>query len=474
MVNQAVMSLNEYKPSVVNPWDKRKVMHLLRRTGFGGNPELVNQFLSYGPTAAVNLVVLQAKSTASYAEPSWANTTLSPTATQAERDAYNAARAGWLNEFRVNLARQVIEKGLFGKLTMFWHDHFVTELRAYNNTPQFAYRYIQVIQDNLWNDFKTMTHTMGLTPAMLIYLNGNLNQRTSPNENYARELLELFTLGEGNGYVQNDIVQLAKALTGFTVNNNTFQVSFVATRHDSGQKTIFGKTAAYNYDTAIQLLFAEKSDLIARHICRKLYAYFVHPNPPESIVTQLAAIYKENNFRIEQVLLTLFKSEHFFDQDLIGAMISSPFELMGTMMNLVDAPRNLADIQNLINVTTQFQQNLLNPPNVAGWPGHRSWLDSNLLPTRWNATSQLVSRYASQILAFAKKLPQANDPYALAKEIAGYLIQVPVSEADQKLYGDVLLGGIPYYEWNVNSNGASSRLQALFNYLLLLPEYQLQ
>jgi len=307
MVNQAVMSLNEYKPSVANPWDKRKVMHLLRRTGFGGNPELVNQFLSYGPTAAVNLVVLQAKSTASYAEPSWANTTLSPTATQAERDAYNAARAGWLNEFRVNLARQVIEKGLFGKLTMFWHDHFVTELRAYGNTPQFAYRYIRVIQDNLWNDFKTMTHTMGLPPAMLIYLNGNLNQRTSPNENYARELLELFTLGEGNGYVQNDIVQLAKALTGFTVNNNTFQVSFVATRHDSGQKTIFGKTAAYNYDTAILLLFAEKSDLIARHICRKLYAYFVHPNPPESIVTQLAAIYKENNFRIEQVLLTLFK-----------------------------------------------------------------------------------------------------------------------------------------------------------------------
>jgi uncharacterized protein (DUF1800 family) len=179
------------------------------------------------------------------------------------------------------------------KLALFWHNHFVTRNEDYG-CPSYLYQYHKLLQQYALGNFKTFVKEIGKTPAMLVFLNGVQNTRFNPNENYARELYELFTLGRDNGYTQQDIVQTAKALTGWnSLENNQYcgRINFFPALHDPAQKTIFGKTNTYNYDTLHDLLFAERAVQISEYICGKLYRYFVSPQVDEVIVSELATIF---------------------------------------------------------------------------------------------------------------------------------------------------------------------------------------
>jgi len=467
-------SLEPFVPTSDMPWGRRRILHLTRRLGLTPTPGTLNFLSGYSPSAAVDHLFNLAVNATKIAEPSWSNIGAPPpTATDQERQAYNQQRNIWTNEFRNTLSRHILDSGLNGKMTVFWHNHFVTEFTDYGNNPQFAWRYIKAIQDHQFGDFKQLTLAIGLTPAMLLYLNGNQNQRVSPNENYARELLELFTLGEGIGYTQNDIEEMARALTGYQVNAQTITVTFNQNRFDNNPKTIFGKTGNYNYTTAHDLLFNERNELIARHISREVYNYFVYPNAPEDVVDQLAQVFLSSGMQIEPMLKTLFKSRHFFDDALIGSMVSSPVEHFGNFLSMLEVPRNNPDLRNLFNYSSQTGQFLLQPPDVSGWRGHRNWLDTSTLPTRWNLMQQYVNQYRTQLLEFAKRMPNPNNAYQLARDIAEWMIAVPLSDDEYTTLGNVLLGGSPSYEWNINSDGASSRVQALVSYIVLMPEFQL-
>ena len=148
---------------------------------------------------------------------------------------------------------------------------------------------------------------------MLMYLNGYENRNNAPNENYARELYELFTLGEGNGYTQDDITETARALTGYNNRQDGGPIYFNPNRFDNGEKTIFGRKGNWNYDDVINILFEEKSDLISKFIVRKLYKHFVSPDVNEAIVDELALYFINNNFELEPLYRKLFKSEHFIN-----------------------------------------------------------------------------------------------------------------------------------------------------------------
>ncbi len=467
-------SLAPYVPSTSAPWNRRRVLHLLRRTGFSGTYATVDQMIRIGPASAVQFMMDVATNISPIAEPSWV--VLGgpyPGWTSAQISAEQAERAARVVEFRNNLALHVLGTGLHGKLTLFWHSHFATEYDGYFRRPQFSYRYIKVIQDHLLGDFKQMTYDMGLTPAMLSYLNGNLNQRTAPNENYGRELLELYTLGEGNGYTQNDIVELAKALTGYTLSYSYLWVKFDANRFDNWNKTIFGTWDNFNYSTALDHLFNVKRELIARFICRKLYRFFVHSRPNEEVVEGMAQIFLANGFRIEPVLRTLFASQHFFDDELIGSMISSPYELLGNFMTMLNVPRNHTESAQFLRHTVTLGQNILQPPGVAGWPGHREWLNTSLLPNRWNSMNAFLVRHTNRILAFAKSLPDNQNPDLLVRHLTDFIFAVPLTEAGYAELTAVMLSGTPAYEWNINDPGAPSRIMGLISHMVSMPEFQL-
>jgi uncharacterized protein (DUF1800 family) len=293
-------------------------------------------------------------------------------------------------EWAVAYANGLLTNNLRDRLSFFWSNHFVTELDVYD-CNSFLYYYINCLQRNAIGNFKTFVSEIGLTSAMLYYLDGVYNNGNNPNENYARELYELFSLGEGNGYTEQDIIETAKALTGYVERGEIGceQVAFDPTKFDAGPKTILGQTGNWNYDDVIDILFQERPNEIAGFICQKLYEFFVHPDSDDdagnaqTIITGMANTMVTNNFEIAPVLSQLFKSQHFFDDEAIGVIIKSPFDIYLNLINETNFAYNDNIILNVIDTTRMLSQELFDPIDVAGWQRDRSWINTNFIIGRW-------------------------------------------------------------------------------------------
>jgi uncharacterized protein (DUF1800 family) len=313
---------------------------------------------------------------------------------------------------------------------------------------------------------------------MLIYLNGFENRVGQPNENYARELLELFTMGitgpDGDpNYTQSDIEELSRALTGWGIDYyGTQEAVFVPFWHDTGEKTIFGQTGAWGYDDIVPLLFGQRADEIAHFVCSKIYQALVYDVPNPSVVAEMAALFVAEDFQIEPVVRTLLRSTHFFDDDVIGARIKSPLDHGLALYRESGYPEH-PDVYTYLNFRmAQAGQELFNPPNVAGWPGYHAWIDTQALPVRWLYARQFLYFFPG-MQALALSMPNPYDVHALAADLAAFFLGVPVSDDDLTTFTELLLNGIPDYEWNPSADGAEVRLRGLVDHLLGLPEYQL-
>jgi len=466
--------LAPYIPSPATPWNRQRAAHLLRRTTFGAPLAAIEDALNRGPEATVDAILSACVARTPIAKPTWAETGgPAPGSTDAQIAAERAQRAQWTTEFRTSLSTHILTGGLHGRLTLFWHSHFATEYTDYFLRPQFAYRYIDLIQRHAIGDFKTLTHDMGLNPAMLLYLNGNLNTLTAPNENYARELLELYTLGEGNGYTQRDIEELARALTGYTVDIPNLKVNYVNARFDNWYKTIFGTWENFTYSSAIEHLFTVRRELIARHVCRKLYTHFVHATADEAVVGAMAELFLQSGWRVEPVLRALFKSAHFHEETRIGAMIPSPVVLFGAFLHNLNAPITSTAANLVYSHSRTLGHELLQPPNVAGWPGHRAWLDTSLLPTRWTSLQTFLTTFNVQLSRLVMAMPERDDAHALAPALADLMLAVPLPEAERNALGDLLLAGMPAYEWDITDFSSYAKVVAFMTHLISLPEFQL-
>ncbi len=466
--------LAPYIPSPERPWNRRRAAHLLRRTGFGAPVAAIEDALAKGPAPTVDAIIDACVAQAPIPKPSWAEIGGPYSGwTAAQVSEYLAQRGVWATEFRTSLTQQLLTTGLHGRLTLFWHSHFTTEYSDYFLRPQFAYRYIDLIQRFAIGDVKKLTHDMGLNPAMLLYLNGSQNTRTAPNENYARELLELHTLGEGNGYTQKDIEELARAFTGYTVDIPNLKVVYVNSKFDNWYKTVFGLWENFNYSMAHDHVFTARRDLVARHISGRLYSHFVHAVPDPEVVDAMAVRLIEARWNVEPVLRDLFKSEHFFEDPRIGAMIQSPFVLLGSFANNLGIPVTPSVAAQVVTHAKTLGQDLLQPPNVAGWPGHRAWLDTSLLPSRWNSLQTLFTTFAKPLYDAVIAMPEHRDPYALAAALAERVLPVPLDTQHTIGLGDILLSGMPAYEWDLGAFGGFARLTGLLAHLYTLPESQL-
>ena len=356
------------------------------------------------------------------------------------------------------------------------------------NHPAYTFRYYNNIQQNVLGNFKEFVRIIGLDDAMLMYLNGYENKNSAPNENYSRELFELFTLGEGNGYTQEDITETARALTGYNSRTNQGPISFNQKWYDDGEKTIFGRTGNWNYDDVIDILFEEKKEIIGNFICTKLYKYFISPNVDEDVVSELSTFFIENDFSLDLLYRKMFKSEHFFDTFNSNVLIKSPIDLLCNLfiqLNL-EVPENFNLDNYFIYKSRDMGQEILNPVDVAGWQGNHDWISTGSLPMRWDFLDDILWKFwqkdKNQYQKYLKEIVGDNDtnPESIVKKVIDFMFcEYVIKQEDLIDAIEVFKSDVPdiYYEdgtWTINDDSVPLQTYRLVGFLIKLPEYQLK
>jgi uncharacterized protein (DUF1800 family) len=272
----------------------------------------------------------------------------------------------WLNEM-VNSDAQLKEK-----MSLFWHGHFAC--RVINIF--FQQQLINIIRENSLGNFGDLLRQVSKSPAMLSFLNNQQNKKQHPNENFAREVMELFTMGRGN-YREEDVKEGARAFTGWGFN---LQGEFVNRPflHDNGNKTFLGKSGNFDGDDIINILLEQKAT--AKSITQKLYRYFVNDKPDPDKVEWLASRFYQNGYDLQKLMTDIFTSGWFFKSQNIGTHIKSPVELLVGIRRMI--PMELEKPETQLLFERALGQILFYPPNVAGWPGGKNWIDSSALMLR--------------------------------------------------------------------------------------------
>ncbi|MBC7949671.1 MAG: DUF1800 domain-containing protein [Chitinophagaceae bacterium] len=522
--------LNPYS----GPWTRNEVQHLLKRTLFGSTRADIAYFLGRTVDQAVNELLNPTAPLPSPPINDYSPATPDPAVAAGATWVNNPTNDGTLNSQRRNSfkkwwAGQMInqDRSIREKITLFWSDHFGTETTTINFS-HYVYWHHAMLRQNCLGNFKQLIKSVTLDAGMLRYLNGYLNTASAPDENYARELQELFTLGKGPTvlYTEDDVRKAAKVLTGWRINNTTYAVFFDATRHDSTSKqfssyyggtTIAGQTGAngaLETDDLINMLFAK--DEVSKYICRCLYRWFVYYKidaaAETNVIEPLAAIFRTNNFEIKPVLSALLKSEHFFDVLNQGCLIKSPVDNVVSSLRefgvvFPNTTTEYADAYGMWNYIrnwfTNMGQDIGDPPDVSGWPAyyqepqfHEMWINSDTLPKRNQFTDIMITngytrngkKIVINAVAFTQSLPNPSDPNLLLDDALAILYRVPISAtAKQTIKEQILLSNQTqdYYwtnAWNAyivnpadtaSFNIVNTRLKSLYQYLMNLSEYQL-
>ena len=274
------------------------------------------------------------------------------------------------------------DRPLEEKMTLFWHGIFTSGVRDVRSAP-FLAEQNKLLRRHATGNYKQLTASIVHDAAMLRYLNADQNRKGKPNENLARELMELFTMGEGRGYTEADIREVARALTGLGIEKDE-AATFRPKRHDDGEKTVFGQTGKYGPDEVVNLIFDRPEP--ADYLARRLWQFFGHPAPAETDIKPVADALRSGNYELKPALRVMFTSDAFYAERVKFALIKSPTELMVETLRVLEAePLNEKQLTQVYGVMRQMGQDLLQPPNVRGWPGGESWITSATLFVRYNA-----------------------------------------------------------------------------------------
>ncbi len=523
------------------PWTKNEVVHLLKRTMFGAKAADVTYFAAKTMGEAVDELL---NPTSALPDPPVKEYDGVTGATTPDNDV--AAGATWIssvnNDGTIQSRRRASlkkwwtgaminqDRSIREKMLLFWHNHFATETVDVGN-GNLLYKHVNLMRTSALGNFKQLVRDITLDPAMLVYLNGRFNTATAPDENYGRELQELFTIGKESNpnYTEADVKAAAKVLTGWRVdtNLNTFPSYFTSSRHDSTNKVfssfynntvITGRTGATAGDLEItdllNMIFS-KDLVVSRFIAKKLYRFFVYSEidaaTETNVIEPLALQLRTNNWEIKPALSLLLKSEHFFDVLNQGAQIKAPLDHIISICrewNIVfpNSVTEYADAYGMWNyimsAAANAQQNIGDPPNVAGWPAYYQtpqyyelWVNSDTLPKRnqfsdimiGNGYSRNGKKIVIDAVEFTKTLPNASDPNQLIIDVLDIIFQMPLSQQSRdQLKKDFLLTGQDqdYYWTNAwqaylaspitsNFNIVNTRLRGLYKYFMNLAEYQL-
>jgi uncharacterized protein (DUF1800 family) len=537
-----VGSLQYRTLSGINPyagqWTANEVIHLLKRTMFGAKKADVDYFASLTMNQSVDELINPvapdpAPPVKEYVTTTtlgttpdgnilqgttWINDINSDGTVQSQR---RASYKKWWTGVMINQDRSIKEK-----LNFFWIDHFGNESGDVGNT-NWIYKQHATIRQNCLGNFKQMVRDITVDIAMLRYLNGYLNTATAPDENYGRELQELFTMGKGpdSKYTEQDVKEAAKVLTGWQINGTTYQTVFNAGRHSTVNKTfssfynntvITGRTGATAGDLELNdmlnMIFAQSE--VAKFIVRKFYRWFVYYEidaaTEANVITPLADIFRSNNYNIKPVLSALFKSEHFYDVLNQGCVIKTPADIVigavrefnVAMPAQSDWDTSYGHWNTLYNFMVNMGLSLHDPANVAGMPAyyqepsfHEIWITTDSLPKRNQYTDLMTNngyvrnsiRMQFDFVAFAKTLSNPGNPNDLIDDALKYMYRINLSpQVKQQMKTQMLLSNQQYdYYWTnawmayiaspitANFNIVNTRLKDLFRYMMNLSEYQL-
>ena len=484
-------ALAPYVPSSAAPWTPARARHLLRRTGFGARPVDVDELLTMTPEAAVNRIVRTAANRPLLPEPSWIDERKPrATAPQQERSKWIEKNDHWTGELYRGTYNRMLGDGTHGRfrrlgeafrerMTVFWSNHYVAALKPHG-IAVWQFEYLQTLRRHALGNIREAVHDAGLTASMLDYLDGNRNRAGAPNENYARELLELFTMGptgpDGTpNYTQADIVELARVLTGWrTSKHRPDAVYFEPDWFDDGSKTIFGQTGAFGYDDVVPLLFQERPWPIAHFVAGKLCREFVRDEPDPAFVAAVAQRLLDEDFELKLVLIEILQSAHFFDEAHFGALIRSPVEFMvGSQFQFGrDAYEDVLPIR---HKTRKLGQDIFVHPDVRGWENGRAWINTGTITERVRYAREQVHHAPETFLPDTLARPVAADPRALTAALCQEHLAWDLS-ADEidDLTNDHLRNGVSDYYWDPTTDDAARRLRDLMNHLVSLPAYQLR
>ncbi len=362
----------------------KKVQHLFWRAGFGLKPNEFKVKSRFKIPQLVDSLIRQAKSDSKISEKNIRLFSEADRREMSKMERKELRRKGKKLTLQVN-AEWVSKMARSGnsafleKMTLFWHGHFASETKL----PHFATQQLNIFRKYGLGNFRDLVLAVSRDASMIFYLNNKQNKKQSPNENYARELMELFTIGRGN-YSEQDIKEAARAFTGWTANFRG-QFEFREKWHDYGSKTFMGKTGNFNGEDIVDILLERKET--ARFIAAKVYRYFVNENINSNHINELADVFYNSNYNIEKLMRAVFESNWFYDSENVGSKIKSPVELIVGVMRTFSVKFN--DPLAVVFLQKALGQVLFRPPNVAGWPGGKTWLDNATLMIRLNLVNYL-------------------------------------------------------------------------------------
>lgn len=350
--------------------ERSKVAHLLRRAGFGYSAAELDQYTALGFQGAVDLLL-------NYDQVDDSSTDQLLSGLELDLTKVEDAKFWWLTRM-LNTRRPLQEK-----MTLFWHTHFATAASKVGSA-QLMLQQIQLFRDNALPNFEALLQKVTRDPAMLIWLDNRENRKGAPNENYAREVMELFTLGIGN-YTEDDVKQGARAYTGYTLDKNKSFV-FVARGHDAGQKTFLGQTGNFDADDALGILVRQPA--AARFITGKLFRFFVYDSPSSDTLDRLAATYTSSGFDMRAVMRDILTGPEFLSPGAFHACVKQPVDLLVGSLKALDAQNVGRDATQILR---RMGQDLLNPPDVSGWKGGSMWVNSSTLFERFSLANRLAT-----------------------------------------------------------------------------------
>ena len=479
-------ALVPFVPDASLPWDRAAVLHLHRRLGYGLPAEEVDAWVARPPAAAIREELAAAAELPPTPTPEWGTWTVLDYLVN-YLGAFALAISTQTSEYQTTYVNDMRANPWRAKLTTFWMGHFATRFEDYL-IPPYLVAHVEMLQRGTFGDFREFVRAVGRDSAMLSFLNGVENTAASPNENYARELFELFTLGEGIGYTQTDITEAARALTGFTAGAGAYEtIRFDPDDHDAGAKTIFGRTGNWGYDDVVDLIFEERPEECATFISAKLYAYFVGGEPPAGVIAELAATLREANWQLPALYERLFTSALFFSPALRGARVRDPFEYILGFERAIGTEALLSPFvtQLVWFESTNLGFQLFNAPDVSGWPGGRAWVNSAFVASRQRLLTQLVGMAAltdgARIVPWVRSLGIADegDAAEVTRAITDYVLARGLpAEADYAAAEAVFRGDVPmnYYTdgtWSLEYRTAGSQTFDLLRFLFRRPEFHL-
>ncbi len=522
-------------------WTKKEASHLLRRTTFGPTQAQISTAVADGifltvenilqiPTIEDPLTWETLEAVAPFGT-TWVNSVLPVDPVQSD-DTIIARRNSMRSWFakRIN-SEQLNAPSIAEKMCFFWHNHFGTRME---NEHRISYDYYTLIKSFALGNFRELIKQMTIDCNMLKFLNNDTNTKNSPNENFARELLELYTIGKGpqigpgdySNYTEDDVAAAARILTGWKVREYFSTTTHPYSEYYAPHHDVDDKQLSYHFNNAIvsnndQNEFIDYINIIfqqtetANFICRKLYRYFVNfeitTQVESQVITQMAQTLISNNWEIRPVLKELLRSEHFYDVKLIGSNIKSPYEFIFSMLNPTFSIPNFGILgdhvvwRSLYYRCSNEDQNYLYPPSVSGWPVYyqepsfmRLWLNADTLADRFDAISDLTTgngigstynntTYKIKInaLGFLDSLSVPADGIQVINEICDLFLIKTVEQTKKDHLLDILTNGLPAFEWTIQYNEyilnpgdpnyadpVRQRVELVLKELFMYPEFQ--